>query len=100
MIDTLIKPIQKDESLLKDILGAPQDNEQFHLWWLGQSGFLLKYQGKHLLIDPYLSDSLTKKYEGTEKPHIRMTERVIDPERLDFIDVLTSSHNHTDHLDG
>jgi L-ascorbate metabolism protein UlaG (beta-lactamase superfamily) len=29
-----------------------------------------------------------------------MTERVIAPERLDFIDVVTSSHNHTDHLDG
>jgi L-ascorbate metabolism protein UlaG (beta-lactamase superfamily) len=29
-----------------------------------------------------------------------MTERVIAPERLDFIDIVTSSHNHTDHLDG
>jgi L-ascorbate metabolism protein UlaG (beta-lactamase superfamily) len=28
-----------------------------------------------------------------------MTERIIAPERLDFIDVVTSSHNHTDHLD-
>jgi L-ascorbate metabolism protein UlaG (beta-lactamase superfamily) len=28
-----------------------------------------------------------------------MTERVIAPERLDFIDVVTSTHNHTDHLD-
>ncbi len=29
-----------------------------------------------------------------------MTERVIAPQRLDFVDVVTSSHNHTDHLDG
>jgi L-ascorbate metabolism protein UlaG (beta-lactamase superfamily) len=29
-----------------------------------------------------------------------MTERLIAPEQLDFIDVVTSSHNHTDHLDG
>jgi L-ascorbate metabolism protein UlaG (beta-lactamase superfamily) len=28
-----------------------------------------------------------------------MTELCIRPERLDFIDVVTSSHNHTDHLD-
>jgi L-ascorbate metabolism protein UlaG (beta-lactamase superfamily) len=28
-----------------------------------------------------------------------MTERVIAPEKLNFIDVVTSSHNHTDHLD-
>ena len=53
-----------------------------------------------MLLDPYLSDSLTKKYAQTEKPHIRMTERVIDPLALDFIDLVTSSHNHTDHLDG
>ena len=31
---------------------------------------------------------------------MRMTERVIAPERLDFVNVVTSSHNHTDHLDG
>jgi L-ascorbate metabolism protein UlaG (beta-lactamase superfamily) len=53
-----------------------------------------------LLLDPYLSDSLTRKYAATEKPHVRMTARVVDPSRLDFIDVVTSSHNHTDHLDG
>lgn len=28
-----------------------------------------------------------------------MTRRVVDPARLDFIDVVTSSHTHTDHLD-
>ena len=42
---------------------------------------------------------MTRKYADTDKPHIRMTEKVINPNRLDFIDVATSSHNHTDHLD-
>lgn len=70
-----------------------------HLWWLGQSGFLLQHQGYHVLLDPYLSDSLTDKYAGTDKPHVRMTARVVEPGRLDFIDAVTSSHNHTDHLD-
>lgn len=71
-----------------------------HLWWLGQSGFLVQWEGHHLLLDPYLSESLTKKYAATDKPHVRMTERVIAPERLDFVEAVTSSHNHTDHLDG
>ncbi|MEZ4826632.1 MAG: MBL fold metallo-hydrolase [Bacteroidia bacterium] len=95
-----MKPaFQKDDRLLADIsagVGLPQG---FRLWWLGQSGFLIQWKGKHLLIDPYLSDSLTKKYADTDKPHVRITERVIDPQRLDFIDIITSSHNHTDHLD-
>ena len=77
----------------------PPDENQFHLWWLGQSGFLVQWNGKRVLIDPYLSDSLTKKYAGTEKPHIRMSELVIEPEMLKNISIVTSSHNHTDHLD-
>ncbi len=96
----MIKPIQKGENLIKDILEARKDTSGFHLWWLGQSGYLIQWNSRHLLIDPYLSDSLTRKYAQTDKPHIRMTELVVDPRRLDFIDVLTSSHNHTDHLDG
>src|SRR3989441_9343357 len=95
----MIKPALANEFFLADFLAAREDFEHFHLWWLGQSGFLLQWQGRHLLFDPYLSDSLTKKYANTDKPHMRMTERVVAPERLNFIDVVTSSHNHTDHLD-
>jgi len=95
----VIKPIQQDEDFLEDVRRAREEPERLHLWWLGQSGFLVQWQGRHLLFDPYLSDSLTHKYAATDKPHVRMTERVVAPERLDFIDVVTSSHNHTDHLD-
>lgn len=96
----MIKPILQDDAFLEDVSRAKSKPDQLHLWWLGQSGFLIQWQGHHLLIDPYLSDSLTKKYAGTNKPHVRMTERVVAPERLDFVDVVSSSHNHTDHLDG
>ncbi len=95
----MITPFQKDESLLAEIHQTATDAHSFACWWLGQSGFLIKWAGKHLLLDPYLSDSLTKKYADTNKPHVRMTELVVSPARLDFIDVVTSSHNHTDHLD-
>jgi L-ascorbate metabolism protein UlaG (beta-lactamase superfamily) len=96
----MIKPFLQDSAFLEDVSRAKQNPDQLHLWWMGQSGYLIQWQGRHLLIDPYLSDSLTKKYAGTNKPHVRMTERVVAPEQLDFVDVVTSSHNHTDHLDG
>ena len=96
----MIKPVLQDDAFLADVYHAKKYPDQLHLWWLGQSGYLIQWQNRHLLIDPYLSDSLTKKYANTDKPHVRMTERVIAPERLDFVDVVTSSHNHTDHLDG
>lgn len=96
----MIQPVLQDDQFLADIRTADVDDGHFRLWWLGQSGFLVQWRSRHLLLDPYLSDSLTKKYATTDKPHIRMTARVVDPSRLDFIDVVTSSHNHTDHLDG
>ncbi len=95
----LIQPVVQNEALLADIKSALSKPDELHLWWLGQSGFLMQWRGKHVLTDPYLSQSLTKKYLTTDKPHTRMTACPIDPARLDFIDVVTSSHNHTDHLD-
>jgi L-ascorbate metabolism protein UlaG (beta-lactamase superfamily) len=95
----VIKPVQSHDALLADIHAANRQDGGFRLWWLGQSGFLLQWQGVHVLLDPYLSDSLTRKYSQTDKPHVRMTELLIDPARLSFVDIATSSHNHTDHLD-
>lgn len=95
----MIEPLQSDDVLLADIERARLLPHQLHLWWLGQSGYLMQWQGRHALIDPYLSESLTVKYALTDKPHIRMSRRVIDPARLSFVDVVSSSHAHTDHLD-
>src|SRR5436190_8116961 len=95
----LIKATKKDQELVREMDNLASDEKHFHLWWLGQSGFLLQWKGKRVLIDPYLSDSLTKKYSATDKPHVRMSERVVDPALLKNISIITSSHNHTDHLD-
>lgn len=95
----MIKPVLQDDAFVEDVRSASADAEHFHLWWLGQSGFLLQWHGQHLLLDPYLSDSLTHKYSQTDKPHVRVSERVVPPEKLNFVDVVTSSHHHTDHLD-
>jgi L-ascorbate metabolism protein UlaG (beta-lactamase superfamily) len=95
----LIPAIKKNEALITEMDSLMDDKKSFHLWWLGQSGYLLQWRGKRILIDPYLSDSLTKKYAVTDKPHTRMSELVVKPELLKNISVVTSSHNHTDHLD-
>jgi L-ascorbate metabolism protein UlaG (beta-lactamase superfamily) len=95
---TLIPAIKKDAALVAETDALLHD-EQLHIWWLGQSGFLIQWKGCRALVDPYLSDSLTKKYAATNKPHVRMSERVIDPALLKNIMVVSSSHNHTDHLD-
>ena len=69
------------------------------LRWLGQSGFLLRHGERHLLVDPYLSDSLTRKYADTDTPHDRIAPRIAAPEELAFVDGILATHGHTDHLD-
>ncbi len=97
----MIKPLNQGENLANEIRQAKitGNSDSFDIWWLGQSGFLIQWNKRCLLFDPYLSDSLTKKYANTNKPHERISELVIDPNLLDCIDIVTSSHNHTDHLD-
>lgn len=94
----MIRALRKDQELIDDVLSLTSSDE-LYIWWLGQSGYLLQYNGKRLLIDPYLSDSLTLKYANTTKPHVRISERVVDPSLLPCIDVVSSSHLHTDHMD-
>ncbi len=95
----MIEAINKNELLVSEMDSFIHDESHFHLWWLGQSGYLLQWNGKRVLIDPYLSDSLTQKYLTTDKPHTRISELVVKPELLKNISIATSSHNHTDHLD-
>jgi len=95
----MIEAYKKNADLISEMDALLPDENGFHLWWLGQSGYLLQWKGKRVLIDPYLSDSLTKKYAATDKPHTRISERVLDPALLKNINVVSSSHNHTDHLD-
>jgi len=90
----VIEPALADDAFLADVAAAGDA-----LWWLGQSGFLLKRGNRHLLVDPYLSDALTAKYAATDTPHVRMTRRVVAPERLGFVDAVLATHGHTDHLD-
>jgi L-ascorbate metabolism protein UlaG (beta-lactamase superfamily) len=93
----MIEPVMKDEALLADMASVPKAGLQ--VWWLGQSGFLLECEGQRLLLDPYLSDTLTVKYAKTDKPHVRMTARCLAPEKLIGVKLVTASHLHTDHLD-
>ncbi|HMG94180.1 MAG TPA: MBL fold metallo-hydrolase [Chryseolinea sp.] len=97
----LIPAFSSGEELQSQIQDAKSKagKGHFDIWWLGQSGFLIQWDGALVLFDPYLSDSLTKKYNGTDKPHVRMSELVIAPTLLNNIDIVSSSHNHTDHLD-
>lgn len=95
----MIAPAGCKQALGADVLAARPVACAAALWWLGQSGFLIKSPHGTLIIDPYLSEHLTRKYEGTPKPHIRMTPAPCRGHQLTTVDLALASHKHSDHLD-
>lgn len=87
---------------LRERLLDPRSGPRFGevtLHWLGQAGFVIEFDRFRMLIDPYLSDSLAEKYQGTKYPHVRMMAAPIQPDELDRLDVVLCTHRHTDHMD-
>ena len=93
----MIQPVNSGRRLLDEIDQAVCASPM--LWWLGQSGFAIKHRERIVYIDPYLSESLTRKYNDTNKPHIRMTECPLNPAEIAHADLILSTHKHSDHLD-
>jgi L-ascorbate metabolism protein UlaG (beta-lactamase superfamily) len=89
----------------ENIFSAPEiqlgssDYTSLSIWWLGQAGFYLKFKNYSVLIDPYLSDFLAKKYNGKEFPHVRMMSTPVDPEQISQLDFVFCTHGHSDHMD-
>ncbi len=52
-----------------------------------------------ILLDPYLSDQLAKKYAGKEFPHVRMMPAPVTAEELGRVDAVLCTHRHSDHMD-
>ena len=78
----------------------PLSDNESALWWLGQSGFLIRRRHYSIVIDPYLSDSLAVKYREAQFKHVRMMPVPVAPETLSGIDWIFCTHRHTDHMDG
>jgi L-ascorbate metabolism protein UlaG (beta-lactamase superfamily) len=72
---------------------------QVTLYWLGQAGFIVTTPRQRLVIDPYLSNSLARKYHGTATPHERMMPAPVAIGALGPVDLVLCTHHHTDHMD-
>jgi len=95
----MIEPFRQGHELIREIESTRPTGGSLAIWWLGQSGYLIKSALGTLVVDPYLSEHLTAKYEGTAKPHVRMTRAPLSGSDLLGVDLVLASHRHSDHLD-
>ena len=64
----MIKPLLQDDELLKDARRAPASERSISLWWLGQSGFLLKHApADRLSFAPDCGLSQTARWAAKQK---------------------------------
>ncbi len=95
----MIEPVRSGVELIEEIRGSTPAPGSLHAWWLGQSGFLFKSPTGLVAVDLYLSEYLTRKYEDTERPHVRMTRAPLRGGDLRGVSLILASHKHSDHLD-
>jgi L-ascorbate 6-phosphate lactonase len=95
----MIEPVRSGIELVEEIARSTPASGSLHVWWLGQSGFLIKSPHGLLAVDLYLSEHLTRKYEATARPHVRMTRTPLRGGELVDVNVILASHKHSDHLD-
>ncbi|MFW9949083.1 MAG: MBL fold metallo-hydrolase [Candidatus Thorarchaeota archaeon] len=91
--------VVKQSKVLEFINQKNQDSSYIQFMWLGQAGFLFKFNKKMLIVDPYLSDFLAKKHKNHLFPHSRLMEAPILPNQIFHLDFFFSTHAHTDHMD-
>lgn len=85
----------KSASQLWAEVGAARVEEgTLALWWLYQSGVLVKTPGgTTVVVDPYLSESVMRSYQLP-----RNVPAPLDPVEAE-VDALLATHSHEDHLD-
>lgn len=79
---------------MKTIIYYVLEPSEAALWWLGQSGYILKAADQIVAIDPYLSDIASGGVAG----FARAFPSPIKPSELK-VDFYVITHDHLDHLD-
>jgi L-ascorbate metabolism protein UlaG (beta-lactamase superfamily) len=95
----MIEPVRHGTGLQAEIETACPPPGTLLVWWLGQSGFVIRSRSGTLVVDPYLSEHLTQKYAATDRPHVRMTRAPLRGGDLPGVNLVLASHRHSDHLD-
>lgn len=86
-------------NLKETILNTRLADGQIALFYLGQVGYIVKHNGRYVLIDGYLSDYVDRNCASEQVPWKRLYPAPISASELDFIDCVFCTHAHYDHAD-
>ncbi|MGA2763352.1 MAG: MBL fold metallo-hydrolase [Spirochaetia bacterium] len=92
-------PGSQERSIKADIDATTLPQRAIALWYLGQSGFVVKGRETVLYLDPYLSDFLENYARGKPEEDPRRFTPPLQPDEIDNADFLFGSHWHYDHID-
>lgn len=85
---------------LKDFVNSEVISfEGIDIAWIGHAGFIVRFNRKIYVIDPYLSDSLAKKREENANLYTRLMEIPIVPQDFRYVEYVLTTHSHLDHMD-
>ena len=73
--------------------------DQVALFYLGQVGYIFKYNDKYVLVDGYLSDYVDRNCCSELVHWVRRYPAPMKAEELDFVDYVFCTHTHYDHAD-
>ncbi len=83
----------------KTILNTQLLDHQIGIFYIGQEGYIIKYQNQYYMIDAYLSDYVDRNCCTEEVKWVRNYDAPISAEELDFVDYVFCTHAHFDHAD-
>ena len=80
--------MKKGMELISDVDNCILHEGEAAFWWLGQQGFVLKFTGVVIYLDPFL----------TELPE-RNVPPLLKAKEISHADFILGSHDHGDHID-
>ena len=93
--------VEKSKELACQINSFVPEKGKIAVWWIGQSGFVVKTSKYCFITDPYLSTTLEDATIncGPEMKHVRMMTIPVEPDEITCADFILCSHDHGDHYD-